>query len=53
MFSVHCTGHGGQVLLTNRSITDLVNTDHGIELHWRCSCGTEGVDVLGVLAESA
>lgn len=51
MFSVHCEGHGSRVILTNRRITALVNTDHGIELHWRCSCGTEGVEVMGRLAQ--
>jgi hypothetical protein len=51
MISVHCAGHGGRVLLSERAITQLVNTNHGIELHWRCTCGTEGVDVLGRLAE--
>ena len=51
MFTVECKGHGSRVPLSERSITRLVNTDHGIEMHWRCPCGTEGVDVLGVLAE--
>jgi hypothetical protein len=52
MFSVHCKGHGGTVLLDELAITGLVNTEHGIELHWRCSCGTEGVELLGALAEA-
>lgn len=43
MFSVDCSGHGSPVLLGNRSIERLVNTEHGIELHWRCSCGTTGM----------
>lgn len=51
MFSVHCTGHGSRVILSNRAITSLVNTEHGIELHWRCHCGTTGVEVLGALAQ--
>jgi hypothetical protein len=51
MFAVDCSGHGRRVLLSNRSITRLENTLHGIELHWRCRCGTEGVEVLGRLAE--
>jgi hypothetical protein len=51
MFSVHCAGHGTRVLLSERAITSLTNTDHGIELHWRCLCGTEGVELLGRLAE--
>ena len=51
MFSVHCTGHGGRVILSNRAITSLVNTEHGIELHWRCQCGTEGIELMGALAQ--
>jgi len=51
MFSVHCAGHGTRVILSNRQISGLVNTDRGIELHWTCHCGTEGVELLGRLAE--
>ena len=47
MFSVHCDGHGARVILTSRSITALANTARGIELHWRCPCGSEGVELLG------
>ena len=50
MFSVHCKGHGGLVLLDELAITRLENTAHGIELHWRCTCGTEGVELQGSLA---
>lgn len=50
MFTVACQGHRSRVLLSERSITRLLNTDDGIELHWRCPCGTEGVEVLGLLA---
>jgi hypothetical protein len=52
MFSVTCPNHGGRVLLSERAITALVNTDRGIELRWRCTCGTEGVERLGRLAEA-
>ena len=51
MFTVHCPTHGGAVLLSERAITRLVNTTRGIELHWRCLCGTEGVEVTGLLAD--
>src|SRR5687768_16644675 len=47
MFTVHCDRHGARVILTNRSITGLVNTAAGIELHWRCPCGGEGIELLG------
>ena len=50
MFTVHCEGHGSRVILGNRSITRLDNTTHGIELHWRCPCGTTGVELVGLLA---
>ena len=47
MFTVNCSGHGGRVLLDESAITSLVNARNGIEMHWRCTCGTEGVEVLG------
>ena len=50
MFSIYCEGHGSRVILSNRHITALVNTEHGIEMHWRCTCGTEGVELTGALA---
>jgi hypothetical protein len=53
MFTVNCAGHGGRVLLDESAITALVNTKDTIELHWRCSCGTEGVDVVGAPAGRA
>jgi hypothetical protein len=53
MFTVHCTGHGGRVLLDESAITSLVNAQDTIQLHWRCSCGTEGVEVLGLAGSAA
>jgi hypothetical protein len=53
MFSVYCPTHGGQILLSSRHIESLRNTDHGIEIHWRCVCGTRGVEVSGRLARRA
>jgi len=47
MFSVHCAGHGARVILTARHITGLVNSERGIEVLWRCPCGTEGVELMG------
>jgi len=52
MFTVHCPTHGGAVLLSERAITRLVNTPHGIEMHWRCFCGTEGIELTGLLADA-
>ena len=42
MFTVHCPGHGTRVLLGSRSVDALVNTEHGIVVHWHCRCGTRG-----------
>ncbi|MEN3273325.1 MAG: hypothetical protein V7636_2086 [Actinomycetota bacterium] len=53
MFTVHCSGHGGRVLLDESAITSLVNKKDTIDMHWRCTCGTEGVEVLGPLAGRA
>ena len=52
MFTVHCSGHGGRVLLDESAITSLVNGKDGIEMRWRCTCGTEGIELLGSLAGS-
>ena len=43
MFDIFCPTHGTRVLLGSRSIERIENTDHGIRLHWRCSCGTRGI----------
>jgi len=53
MFTVHCSGHGGRVLLDESAITSLVNKQDTIEMHWRCTCGTEGVELVGALAGRA
>ena len=50
MFSVNCSGHGGPVLLDELSIVRLANTPRGIEVHWHCPCGTDGVELLGASA---
>jgi hypothetical protein len=44
---VHCPTHGSEILLSTRHIESLRNTDHGIEIHWRCVCGTRGVEISG------
>jgi hypothetical protein len=43
MFAVHCPGHRARVLLGPRSITALVDTADGVDLHWTCRCGASGV----------
>jgi hypothetical protein len=42
MFVVHCSGHNSKVLLFSEHITELVNQPFGVELKWRCTCGTTG-----------
>jgi hypothetical protein len=43
MFAVYCPTHASQVLLGSRSIERIDNTGEGIDVHWRCHCGTSGV----------
>jgi hypothetical protein len=43
MFAPYCERHGSRILLTTESITALVSTDHGIVVHFVCSCGASGV----------
>lgn len=47
MFSFHCPVHGHPVLLWPRAMTAIENTPDGIHVHFRCSCGFEGVWVTG------
>jgi hypothetical protein len=42
MFSVHCAGHGSDVLLSASCVEAIVNTPTGILVRWRCPCGTRG-----------
>jgi hypothetical protein len=44
MFLAHCETCGRRELRGTRSIDALVNTHHGIELHYTCRvCGAPGV----------
>ena len=53
MYAVYCPTHESQVLLGSRSIMQIENTAHGIDLHWQCHCGTRGVEHLGERSASA
>lgn len=53
MFTVHCPSHGGRVLLGPRSITGFTNTDNGIVVDWRCSCGATGTQRYGAHRHAA
>lgn len=50
MLAVHCPRHGRQVLLGLGQICRIVNTDGGIEVHYRCTCGHEGLWLTGAKA---
>jgi hypothetical protein len=47
MFTIDCPRHQQRVLLGPRAVQTLENTEHGVVLHWRCSCGETGTEVLG------
>ena len=51
MFDVFCEAHGRRILLPTSRVR-LVNTMHGIEVHYTCTCGHTGVETLGVRARS-
>jgi hypothetical protein len=40
MLSIHCPTHQSEVLLTERRIRSLRNTDQGIIIDVECYCGT-------------
>ena len=43
LFAVFCPSHETKVLMTEYNVTDVHNSPSGIEVHYRCSCGHEGV----------
>jgi hypothetical protein len=47
MFSVHCPRHRTEVLLPERHIRSMRNTDAGIEVDWVCFCGERGSFLTG------
>jgi hypothetical protein len=42
-FSAYCDQAGAEVLLGPDNVTDLRDGPLGLELHYRCHCGHEGV----------
>ena len=51
MIDAYCPRHGATLLFTERRITALRNTPHGIELEILCYCG-ERIEILtGVAAK--
>jgi hypothetical protein len=53
MFAIDCPRHQARVLLGPRAVEQLVNTEGGVELHWRCHCGATGVETLGTTRSAA
>lgn len=43
MFDIYCPQHGTRVLLDLTSIESMVDTDTGLDVHFRCHCGYRGV----------
>lgn len=43
MLSIHCPTHESEVLLTERRIRNIRNTEHGILMDVECYCGTHVV----------
>lgn len=46
MFTIYCSGHDSRVLLFAEHIEELVNRPDGVELRWRCPCGTTGTSLI-------
>ncbi len=40
---MHCPHHDGTVLLSEEAIVALELVEGGIDVHYRCTCGYEGV----------
>lgn len=43
MFAPFCPVHGSRVLLFSENIRSVRNTDHGIDIYYRCNCGYLGI----------
>lgn len=53
MFAHDCSSCGKRQLIFVSQVTSLVNTDHGIELAFRCWCGAEQRLLTGKAATEA
>ena len=47
MFDVYCPEHGSRILLFAGDIEMIRNTEKGVEVHYRCTCGYRGVWLTG------
>ncbi len=53
MFDVYCPDHGSRVLLFSQDIETILNTQKGMEVHYRCFCGHRGVWLTGRILHEA
>ena len=53
MFAVHCPRHGTRVLIWSSGVESVRNTEHGIEVDYRCTCGHRGTWLTGRRARDA
>ncbi len=42
MLSAHCLRHARTILVSSSEIQRIDNTEAGIVVHWRCTCGEPG-----------
>ena len=47
MFAVHCPSHGSRVLIFSSGVERVRNTERGIEVDYRCTCGQRGTWLTG------
>jgi hypothetical protein len=47
VFARHCSACARRQLIFPSQTTGVVNTEHGIELHYRCWCGAPQVFLTG------
>ena len=47
VFTAYCENHGGPVLLFTHNITAMFNESDGIDVHFQCPCGYQGVWHVG------
>lgn len=47
MFAATCTACERRQLFTTSRVNAVVNTDHGIEVHFSCWCGADQVMLTG------
>ena len=51
MFARHCSACARRQLIFSSQITDVVNTEHGIEVYYHCWCGEPQMYLTGKAVE--